>query len=555
MLYNLKLENLLKTLSKNKQKWLKLDIQKKISYLELGMENLLKESKQWSEISARAKADQFSNELNNNDIIGQELLIGPAIVMRQMRFFIQALRANGMPKALRIYKKENSQFVAKVMPENFKESIIWKGFQAEVWIQKEKNPSQGSYYQKLNATPAFSLVLGAGNVSSIAPLDALHKLYVEGKVCIVKLNPINEYLLEVLNKVFSALIQDGFLSFITGGNDVGKWLCEHDLIDDIHITGSHYTHDKIVWGEGNQEEIQEKKSKNMLICHKNVTSELGCVTPVIIVPGVWSDSDLIFQTRQIASAVGNNASFNCNAMKVIVTCKGWQQRDLFLEYLRKELKALPPRKAYYPGAWDRYHYFLNQYKNSEVLGEKKEGCIPWTLIPNIHENPYAFEKEAFCGIITETPLVSDTIPEFIHKAVEFCNDKIWGTLSCSLFIDPLTESINRNEIEQAIDLLRYGSIGINCWAALSYAFAATTWGAYPGSPLKDIQSGSGSVHNGFLFDYPEKSVVRAPFRIWPNPAWFYTNKNTIGIGKSLVQYEYSQSTKDFIKLIFAALKG
>lgn len=547
---NLKLENTLKILSQNKQKWLELDIQKKISYLEFAMKSLLKESKQWSEISARAKADQFSH-----DLIGQELLVGPAMVMRQMRFLVQALQANGTPSPWRVSQKGNSQFVVKVMPENFKESVIWRGFQGEVWIQKGKKPSQGAVYQKSNLNPTFSLILGAGNVSSIAPLDALHKLYVEGKVCIVKLNPVNDYLLEVLNKVFAKLIQDGFLYFVKGDSDVGEWLCEHHLIDDIHITGSHYTHDKIVWGSGSREEIQERKSKGILHSHKNITSELGCVTPVILVPGIWSDSDLVFQARQIASAVENNASFNCNAMKVIVTCEGWQQRNLFLEYLRKELKSLPPRKAYYPGAWDRYQNFLNQYKNSEVLGEKKESCIPWTLIPNIKENSYAFEEEAFCGVISETSLIASTVPDFIHKAVEFCNDKIWGTLSCSLLVDPLTESIHRNEIEQAIELLRYGSIGINCWAALSYAFASTTWGAYPGSSLKDIQSGIGCVHNGFLFDYPEKSVIRAPFRIWPNPAWFYTNKNTIAIGESLVQYEYSQSTKDFIKLIFAAIKG
>ena len=550
MLNNLKIENALKILSQNKQKWLKLDIQKKVSYLESAMDNLLKDSKQWSEISARAKSDQ-----HDNDLIGQELLLGPAIVMRQMRFFIQALRANGSPSPRKIFQKENSQYVAKVMPENFKESIIWRGFQAEVWIQKGKKPSQGSCYQKINSIPAFSLVLGAGNVSSIAPLDALYKLFIEGKVCIVKLNPVNEYLFEVLNKVFSDLIKDGFLFFVKGDSDVGTWLCEHNLIDDVHITGSHITHDKIVWGLGSQEEIQERKLKGLLHCSKSITSELGCVTPVIIVPGVWSDSELIFQARQIASAVGNNASFNCNAIKVIVTCKGWQQRELFLDYLKKELKALPPRKAYYPGAWDRYQRFLNQYKNSETLGDNMIGCIPWTLIPNIQENTYAFEEEAFCGIVTETSLISDTVPEFIHKAVEFCNEKIWGTLSCSMLVDPQTESVHRNEIEQAIELLRYGSIGINCWAALSYAFASTTWGAYPGSTLENIQSGIGCVHNGYLFDYPEKSVVRAPFQIWPNPAWFYTNKNTKEIGECLIQYEYSQSTKDFMKLIFAAIKG
>ena len=45
MLNNLKLENILKILSQNKQKWLKLDIQVKIRYLESAMEILKIESK------------------------------------------------------------------------------------------------------------------------------------------------------------------------------------------------------------------------------------------------------------------------------------------------------------------------------------------------------------------------------------------------------------------------------------------------------------------------------------------------------------------------------
>lgn len=215
------------------------------------------------------------------------------------------------------------------MPENLSESIIWKGFSADVWIQKGKKPSQGYLYQNTKVTPAFTLVLGAGNVSSIAPLDALHKLYVEGNVCLVKLNPVNDYLLDIFNKIFLELINDGFLMFIRGGSDVGEWLCEHELIDDIHITGSDKTHDRIVWGNGSNNEIKERKLNGIPRCKKTITSELGCVTPVIIIPGMWTDEELKFQARQIASAVANNASFNCNAMKVIITCKGWQQRKLF----------------------------------------------------------------------------------------------------------------------------------------------------------------------------------------------------------------------------------
>ncbi len=37
-------------------------------------------------------------------------------------------------------------------------------------------------------------MLGAGNVASIPPMDALYKMFVDGNVCLVKLNPVNEYL-------------------------------------------------------------------------------------------------------------------------------------------------------------------------------------------------------------------------------------------------------------------------------------------------------------------------------------------------------------------------
>ena len=77
---------------------------------------------------------------------------------------------------------------------------------------------------------------------------------------------------------------------------------------------------------------------------------LGCVTPVIIVPGHWSNKELDYQARQIAGQVFNNGSFNCNAAKVLVTSSKWAQREEFLDRLRAIFKSAEPHKAYYPGA-------------------------------------------------------------------------------------------------------------------------------------------------------------------------------------------------------------
>lgn len=547
---NLKLERIINNTALKKHEWCEVPLQKKIFYLQSAQNRLAEKSDEWTNLSKQAKH-------LNDSISGQECLSGPAIIMRQLGFLKKALHENGMPKPKKITQRKNGQYVLQVMPTSMSDTVLWSGFKAEVWVQKNKLPTQGHIYQhKKNVTPGLSLVLGAGNVSSIAPLDAIHKLYQEGRVCIVKLNPVCDYLYQILNEVFFDLIHDGFLAFVTGDSSVGSALCAHDLIDDIHITGSHHTHDLIVWGDPNSQETKIRKKENKPLLTKPITSELGCVTPALIVPGNWGDKDLKFQAKQIASALENNASFNCNAIKVIVTSKNWPQRESFLNYLREELKALPPRYAYYPGAFNRYQEFLKNYPHSEILGAQKTDCIPWTFIPNLSENKieYALQNEAFCGILAEVSLDCCDTKDFLLKAAPFCHQKIWGTLSCCVFIDPKTEKSYAHEFENLIESLHYGSIAINCWSALSFALGSTTWGAYPGNTLQNVGSGMGMVKNGFMIDYPEKSIITAPFSIWPTPAWFYDKKNTATLSKNLVTYEYKKNFFNLFKLIISSIK-
>ncbi len=62
----------------------------------------------------------------------------------------------------------------------------------------------------------LALVLGAGNVASIAPLDVLHKLFIENQVCLLKLNPVNDYLHDLLAQALAPLIAMDALRIVTG---------------------------------------------------------------------------------------------------------------------------------------------------------------------------------------------------------------------------------------------------------------------------------------------------------------------------------------------------
>ena len=155
------------------------------------------------------------------------------------------------------------------------------------------------FYKKENPQGKVSLVLGAGNVSSIVPLDIFYKMFAEGEVVLIKMNPINDYLGPIFEKIFAPLIEAGFIQFAYGGGDVGAYLTRHNLVDTIHITGSARTHDAIVFGVG--EEGKQHKRENQSIMNKPISSELGGVSPTIVVPGPWSKGDFKFQAENIAT--------------------------------------------------------------------------------------------------------------------------------------------------------------------------------------------------------------------------------------------------------------
>lgn len=545
----------LSKLAGRKDSWISVGLPQRVALLRACIDGLEAVAAEWVEAACKAKGIDPQSSL-----AGQEWLGGPMAVVRNLRLLVASLDAGGQPAVPGQRTRPDGQIVAEVFPTGLIDKLLFTGFRAEVWIQPGKSASQGQIYREKAAGKAgkgkVALVLGAGNVSSIGAMDAIYKLFVEDEVCIVKTNPVNAYIGQYYERAFAALVSEGYFAVVHGGAEVGQHLCQHPSVDTIHITGSDRTHDAIVWGADPAEAARRKAAGQPLLT-KPITSELGCVTPVMIVPGDWSEDDLTFQARQVASMVENNGSFNCNAAKVLVTAKGWAQRDRFLTKVSEALAALPARKAYYPGALDRYKGFLERYPQAKKLGSPGPDVVPWTVIPEVpaQKGEYALTNEAFCGVLAEVSLDSADAAGFLARAVDFANDVCWGTLSCSLIIHDATAKQHKALLEESIARLRFGGIAVNAWAAMVYALSVTTWGAFPGHTLEDIQSGRGVVHNTFLFDHPEKSVVYAPFRIKPTPAWFSDHRNLRELGLRLTRFEASPSLLGVPSVALAALKG
>jgi acyl-CoA reductase-like NAD-dependent aldehyde dehydrogenase len=538
-------------LHSKKDAWVATSIPERIALLEKCRAGVESAAEGWVRDMCRVKG--FSPDEN---MAGEEWLAGPATTVRNIRLLIDALKAKGAPKIPKLTQRRNGQWVARILPADIRDKLMFAGVTVDVWIEPGKPPSQGRIYREPKGPGKVALVLGAGNVTSIPPMDVLYKLFVEDEVVVLKMNPVNAVAGPHIARAFLSLIEAGFFAVVYGGAEVGAHLANHPKVDTLHVTGSDRTYDAIVWG-GDPTEQARRKAEGKPINTRPFTAELGCVTPCMIVPGDWSDDDLDYQARHVASMVAQNASFNCNAAKILVTAKGWPQRAKFLEKVHAVLAQVPPRKAYYPGAEQRYRGFLEKYPAARPLGAAGEGVVPWTVIPDVppKRGEYALTQEAFCGVLAEVELEATTAAQFLERAVAFANDDCWGTLSCMLIIDEATARREAALLDVAIERLRYGGVCINAWAGLQYGLTTPTWGAFPGHPNTDIQSGAGVVHNTFLIDYPQKSVVRAAFRMRPAPPYFFDHKNLLGLGKSLVRLEAAPSLGNFVATALAGLKG
>jgi acyl-CoA reductase-like NAD-dependent aldehyde dehydrogenase len=542
--------------------WAGLSVSELIALVEDLQRDVAGVAERWATLSLQAKGIT-----PQEPAAGEEWITGPYLVLRNLRLLRRSLAditAHGRPRIRgRVFTRADGQVVARVFPADISDRVLYRGFTGEVWMQpgltvEELPDSQAAAYRESGARGRVALVLGAGNLSSIAPMDALYKLFVERRVVLLKMNPVIAYLGPVIAEGFRALVARGFFHVAYGGASEGEYLCRHEGVDEIHITGSDRTHDAIVFGTG--EEGGRRKRERRPLLTKKITSELGNVTPVIVVPGEWSDSDLKLQAANVATQLAYNCGFNCVTSRVIVTWAAWPQREAFLGALREVLAAVPPRQAYYPGAQERFAAFLAKHQEGEQFGGRSGDRLPWTLIAGLdaaRDGDICFTTEAFCGIMGETPIAAATVREFIDRAVDFVNEKVWGTLAVGLIVHPasLRDPEVAAAVERAVADLRYGTVSLNQWSAAGYALGVAPWGAFAGSDLFDVKSGVGVVHNTLMFSRVQKTVFRGPFRAWPTPPWFVTCRTAHVVGQRITGFEAGPSIWRLLGVITAALRG
>jgi hypothetical protein len=336
---------------------------------------------------------------------------------------------------------------------------------------------------------------------------------------LLKLNPVNEYLAPHLDVALRPLIRGGWLRIVTGGPDVARAIIDHPDVDTVHLTGSDRTYEAIVFGD--DDEAGERKRRGTRCARSrsppsSATSRRSSSSPD---RGRRARSPTTATTsprcscRTPASTASRHAS--------IVQHAAWSRRDALNDAIRDSLRRAEPRDRLLPGGARALGAFTAAHPEAERFGSDEDGEVPFTFIPDLdatRADDIAFTTEAFCAVFGEVPLDAPrSVPEFLEQAVDFCNERLWGTLSASLIVHPrtLNDPASREAVERAIDRLDYGSVVVNHWSAAPYAMVTPPWGAARAATPTDIQSGNGFVHNTFLLEDVAKTVVRG--RSTPGP--------------------------------------
>ena len=502
-------------------------------------------------------------------LAGEVWLSGPAISLRALRLFAKSLEEvaeRGVPSLPAAPARSPDERVSLgIHPLDDYDRALFLGIRGEAWFEHgvsaaKLSEHQASFYRRGAPEGSVVLVLGAGNVGSISVLDVLYHSFVEGAVCLLKMNPVNGYLGPLIEQAFAPLVERGFFAVAHGGGDVGAFLVEHRAVDAIHVTGSVETHDRIVWGPPGPER-ERRKREGTPLTNKRVTSELGNVSPGLVVPDRYTERELERIARSVAGMVINNASFNCNALKLLVTARGWPQRDELLRRIGRALSSEPPRFAYYPGARERYQRWLVAAAGTELesFGEEGEGRLPWTLASGADPSVASelFEVEPFCGVLTEAALDADGAVDFLARATRFANERVFGTLNAMLFV---SDSLERDTgaaraLDRALVELRYGTVAVNVWPAVSYGLGAPPWGGAPGATLADAQSGLGWGHNALLLDHVHKVVIRSPLLSFPEPFWCPGHGGLAALGRAFAEHEGAPSPWRAARVAWAGTRG
>ncbi|MDP8259932.1 MAG: aldehyde dehydrogenase family protein [Candidatus Gygaella obscura] len=516
------------------EKWQKTPAREKLNLLKQIQSNI----KLYMQELVQADCEVKNITLGNKDTLHMEAIgwqgtiVAVASNISACIKLYEALVRGKMPEPVRIEKIANDLYDVEVFPRYIKDKLIYFDRKDSLRIKgqlRQVNP--------LDKKGGITAVLGAGNYSS--SFEMVRALFIDNCAVVHKAHELNKKSDLIWQKVFKPLVDFKALSFCN--SDEGKELVKDTRINKIYFTGGTSTAKAIM-----------ASTETKLVC------ECGGNNPCIIVPGVkpWTKSQIKHHAISIATIGKLNGGAICGRLQTIITCKNWPQRKEFLIALKEALEIdTPGFSSYYPNSEKAFNNFKNNYPNAELIKPKDAtvGSSEFLLIEDSEQDGYAVSHEAFSQVINEVALDTQAdIGEFLSRAVDFCNNRLLGTLAATIIIDDKSSKRYKIILDEAITKLAYGAIGVNVMAPMIWMDPYLTWGG--NEEGKDLVSGRGNFGNIFCFENVEKSIAKGPF-ISLSHLKLTNKKYFFDISKQVSYFAVSDSWSRLIVMIFTLLLG
>ena len=489
-------------LGSKREEWKCKPISEKTDLLRLVLSNAIKMQDEWTGQAEQARG-VHPTDTRHGSARADILASGPATFGSYVNNLISILDHSAQnegvpPKPKNVRALPGNRSVATLWPNTLLDKLEGVGLSGEL-ILGDSNAEQMTYDQA--CVGGMSCILGAGNFD--APIELLCQMFLHGRVCILKPNPVNEGQYKAMSKILDPLVSMGYLEFVVGGAEAGSALVRNPVFDEIVLTGSRDTYEKI----------------KPLIGETPICAELGGVNPWIFVPGKqWNRRSVDRHARSLAFARLSNNGHVCAAPQVIVVSKQWKWRKLFTERVRFWIAAYAGAPPFYPGSPETHAFFAN-LPGGETVNINRDDVFENQQRPVLFSNISADDlenqsplltREAFCPVLAEVFIEEgeDQDPmEFLRSAVDFSSKQCFGSLAANIIIPDKVAKENAKAFDTIVTKMPFGLIGVNIFPAFAHSLPMLTWGA----PPNDEQSGTGFIGNACLFKSPEKTILRAPF--------------------------------------------
>ena len=542
-----------------KDEWIKVPIAERIAILRQCITGVLGVSEAWVKDGCQAKGIAEGDTLQ-----GEEWVVGPWQTIRNARLLILALEQNGHPRPARLSTRPDGQQVARVFPMDLKDKAMFGGTVGEVWLEPGKPATQGAIYREPPAKGKVALVLGAGNVSSIAPMDVFYKLFVENEVVLLKMNPVNAWLGPHPRGGARAAHRRRAIS--PSSTAAPRWARTRPTTRRSTRSTSRARTARTTPSSGatRSGRARAPEGRGRAEERRPFTAELGCVTPVLVVPGP------VVRRRHATSKRARSRGWSrrtrastATRRKVLVVARRLaaaedlpraRRRGAREDARRGRRTTRAPRIATTASSSTtrrRASRWVRPTPEDVVPGRSSPTCRPTEGRVRAHERGVLRRRSPKWRSTRRRP------DEFLDEgASRFANDSCWGTLSCTILVHPATESDTTESFDSRD---RRAPLRRHRRQLLGGAWS-TGSSARRGAPSRGTRRRTSSPARASSTTRSSSTTRRSRScarrsASCPTPVWFADHKNLATMAKKLVRMEADPSWGRLFGVAFEAFKG